>query len=41
VNSDISKGRGLLAMIEKLNYAFIAFTMKVNYDDKIYCGNGI
>ena len=33
--SEISKGRGLLVMIQKLYYADIAFTMKMNSDDKI------
>jgi hypothetical protein len=34
LNSEISKGRGLLVMIEKLCYG-IAFTIKMNSDDKI------
>ena len=33
-HSEISKGRGLLVMIEKLCYG-IAFTIKMNSDDKI------
>jgi hypothetical protein len=41
VNSEILKGRGLLVMIYKLYYAGIAFTMKMNSDDKILCDNGI
>jgi|AntAceMinimDraft_5_1070358.scaffolds.fasta_scaffold152411_2 hypothetical protein len=41
VHSGISKERGLLVMIWKLHYAGIAFTMKMNSDNKIQCGNGI
>ena len=39
MNSEISKGRSLLAMIKKLYYAGIAFPMKMNSDDKVVCGN--
>jgi hypothetical protein len=34
LNLEISKGRGLLVKIYKLYYAGIAFTMKMNSDDK-------
>jgi hypothetical protein len=35
LNSEISKGCGLLVMIYKLYYAGIAFTMKMNSDDTV------
>jgi hypothetical protein len=41
LNSELLKGRGLLVMISKLYYAGIAFTMKMNSDDKIQLGSGI
>ena len=41
VNLAILKGHGLLVKIKKMHFAGIAFTMKMNSDDKIQCGNGI
>jgi uncharacterized membrane protein YgcG len=36
LNAEISKGRGLLVMVQKLYYAGIAFTMKMNFGNKLY-----
>jgi len=41
VNLAILKGHGLLVKIKKMHFGGIAFTMKMNSDDKIQCGNGI
>jgi hypothetical protein len=40
-NWKISKGRGVLVVIYKLHYAYIAFTMKMNSDVKTLCDNSI
>jgi hypothetical protein len=41
VNLAILKGHGLLVKIKKIHFAGMAFTMKMNSDDKISCGYGI
>jgi hypothetical protein len=41
VNLEISIGRGLLALIQKLCYAGMAFTMKMNSDNEVVCDNTV
>jgi hypothetical protein len=41
LNSEISNSSGLLVMIWKMHYTCMAFTMKMNSDDKVLCGKGI
>ena len=38
-NSEILKGRGLLVVTYKLHYVGTTFTMKMNSNDKVLCGN--
>ena len=38
-NSEILKGRGLLVVTLKMNYAGTTFTIEMNSNDKILCGN--
>ena len=38
-NSEILKGRGLLVVTYKMHYVGTTFTMKMNSNDKNFCGN--